>query len=71
MTDPKSSTSVILYIVLQMLMISGQSPVNIRRHFAAITKLITGLTGHPRVIIVVMIYRGGFVLARMEVCDKF
>ena len=35
--------------------------------FSAITKSITGLTGHPRVIIVVMIYRGGFVLARMEV----
>ena len=34
-------------------------------------KSITGLTGHPRVIIVVMIYSGGFVLARMEVCDKF
>ena len=32
--------------------------------FSAITKSITGLTGHPRVIIVVMIYRGGFVLAR-------
>ena len=39
--------------------------------FSAITKSITGLTGHPRVIIVVMIYRGGFVLARMEVFDKF
>ena len=39
--------------------------------FSAITKSITGLTGHPRVIIVVMIYRGGFVLARMEVCGKF
>ena len=26
--------------------------------FSAITKSITGLTGHPRVIIVVMIYRG-------------
>ena len=38
---------------------------------SAITKPITGLTGHPRVIIVVMVYRGGFVLARMEVCDKF
>ena len=39
--------------------------------YSAITKPITGLTGHPRVIIMVMIYRGGFVLARMEVCDKF
>ena len=39
--------------------------------FSAITKSITGLTGHPRVIIVLMIYRGGIVLARMEVCDKF
>ena len=38
--------------------------------FSAITKSVTGLTGHPTVIIVVMIYRGGFVLARMEVCDK-
>ena len=39
--------------------------------FSAITKSITGLTEHPRVIIVVMIYRGGFVLARMEACGKF
>ena len=39
--------------------------------FSAITKPMTGLTGHPGVIIVVMIYCGGFVLARMEVCDKF
>ena len=29
------------------------------------------LTGHPRVIIVVMTYCGGFVLARMEVCGTF
>ena len=36
--------------------------------FSAITKSIKGLTGHPGGIIVVMIYRGGFVLARMEVC---
>ena len=36
--------------------------------FSAIMKSITG---HPRVIIVVMIYRGGFVLARKEVCGKF
>ena len=34
-------------------------------------KSITGLTGRPRVIIVVMIYRGGFVLARKEVCGTF
>ena len=39
--------------------------------FSAITKSIMGLTGYPRVIIVVMICRGGFVLARMEVCGKF
>ena len=30
-----------------------------------------GSTGHPRVIIVVMTYRGGFILARMEVCGTF
>ena len=34
-------------------------------------ELIKGLTEHPRVIRVVMIYRGGFVLARMEACGKF
>ena len=30
-----------------------------------------GLMGHPRVIIVVMNYRGGFVLVRMKVCGTF
>ena len=34
-------------------------------------ELIMGLTRHTRVIIVVMIYCGGFVLARKEVCGKF
>ena len=33
---------------------------NLRGHFRPYTKSITGLTGHPRVIIVVMTYRGGF-----------
>ena len=27
--------------------------------------------GHPRVVIVVMTYRGGFVLVRMKVCGAF
>ena len=39
--------------------------------FSAIIKSITGLTGPPRVIIVVKIYHGGFVLVRMKVCGKF
>ena len=33
---------------------------NLRGHFQPYTKSIKGLTGHPRVIIVVMTYRGGF-----------
>ena len=33
---------------------------NLRGHFRPYTKSITGLTGNPRVIIVVMTYRGGF-----------
>ena len=34
--------------------------INLRRYFRPYTKSITGLTGHPRVIIVVMTYRGRF-----------
>ena len=44
---------------------------NLCRHFQPYPKSITGLTGHPRVIIVVMTYRGGFVLARIKVCGMF
>ena len=33
---------------------------NLRAHFRPYTKSITGLTGHHRVIIVVMTYSGGF-----------
>ena len=33
---------------------------NLRGHFRPYTKSISGLTGHPRVIVVVMTYSGGF-----------
>ena len=44
---------------------------NLRRHFRPYSKPITGLMGHPRVVIMVMTYRGGFVLVRMKVCGTF
>ena len=40
-------------------------------HFRPYPKSIMGLMGHPRVIIVVMNYRGGFVLVRMKVYGTF
>ena len=47
---------------------SGALPIALRGPARPYSKSLTGLKGHPRVILVIVTYRRGFVLVRREVC---
>ena len=55
-----------IHLYLNCYMVVIWTVMAVKKYFCS--KLIAG---HPRVIIVVMTYRGGFVLAKKEVCGTF